>query len=188
MKDFRIEEVKFMPEIDKIIKENFRLFPQDITHVELSTSEEDTKESFDLIYKSNVQISIRIRNNPYLKYADFTIRSKSYCGLKTEIDKLKEGLGTIYLYAWKNVDNTSFESWILVDINKFRPAFTEYFQPERINTDGTRFIPYKIATIIGYDALINYYNLPNWILPAPSYYKSLGFIPSFIELRNSSTT
>lgn len=188
MKDFRIEEIKFMSEINQIVKDNFRLFPQDITHVKLSTSDEDTRESFDLVYNSSVEISIRIRNNSYLKYADFTIRSKSFYRQKTEIDKLKEGLGSIYLYAWKTPDDSKFESWILVDINKFRPAIEGYPVTDRFNPDTTAFKPYPLAVIISYDALINYCNLPAWCLPSPNWYKSLGFIPSFLELQNSSRT
>ena len=162
---FRIEEVKFMPEINKIIKDNFRLFPQDITHVELSSSQEDTKESFDLIYKSKIEVSIRIRKNEFLKYADFTIRSKSKYGYKTEIDKLIEGRGSIYLYAWKTVDNLKFQAWILVDICKIRSVFTDYDIPNIPNTDGTAFKKYPISTIIAYEGLINYFNLPSFCLP-----------------------
>lgn len=65
MKDIRIEEIKFMSEINDIIKDNFRLFPQDLTNIELSNSDEDTKESFDLVYKSRVDISVRIRRYEY---------------------------------------------------------------------------------------------------------------------------
>jgi hypothetical protein len=165
MTDFRIEEVKFMPEINKIIKDNFKLFPQEITFIELSNPEEDTKESFDLVYKSKVEISIRIRNNTYLKYADLTIRSKSKYGNKTELDKLIAGKGAIYLYAWKTIDNIRFESWILVDINKIRNVFSDYPIPDIYNNDGTAFKKYPISTIMAYDGLINYFNLPSFCIP-----------------------
>lgn len=162
---FRIEEVKFMPEINKIIKDNFKLFPQDITFIELSTSQEDTKESFDLVYKSRVEVSIRIRNNTYLKYADLTIRSKSKYGNKTELNKLIEGKGSIYLYAWKTINNEYFQSWILVDINKIRSLFTDYVLPDRYNSDGTAFKYYPVSTIVAYEGLINSFNLPEFCLP-----------------------
>lgn len=165
---FRIEEVKFMPEINEIIKCNFRLFPQDITFVELSTSQEDTKESFDLVYKSKVEISIRIRDNSYLRYADFTIRCKSRYGFETEIDKLIKGKGSIYLYSWKTLNNEKFESWILVDINKIRWMFSECNVPVKFNKDGTAFKPYSIASIAANDALINSFNLPEHCLPKTS--------------------
>jgi hypothetical protein len=161
---FRIEEVKFMPEINKIIKDNFRLFPQDITFVELSTSIEDTKESFDLVYKSKVEVSIRIRKNSFLKYADFTIRCKSKYGNETEIHKLIKGKGSIYLYAWKTLNNKTFESWILVDINKIRWMFSECDNPIIPNNDGTAFKAYSIASIAANDAVINSFNLPKHCL------------------------
>jgi hypothetical protein len=169
---FRIEEVKFMPEISEIIKCNFRLFPQDITFVELSTSDEDTKESFDLVYKSKVDVSIRIRKNKFSKYADLTIRSKAKYGGKTELDKLIEGKGSIYLYAWKTINEEMFQSWVLVDINKIRDLLTEYIGLPDIpnydkngNKDGTAFKAFKISTIAAYDALINSFNLPKHCLP-----------------------
>jgi hypothetical protein len=131
----------------------------------LSTSTEDTKESFNLVYKSKVEISIRIRNNKYLKFADFTIRCQSRCGFETEIDKLIKGKGSIYLYAWKTLNNEKFESWILVDINKIRWMFSECTVGIRRNEDGTAFKPYSIASIAANDALINSFNLPKHCLP-----------------------
>jgi hypothetical protein len=156
---FRIEEVKFMPDINKIIKDNFWLFPIDITNIELSTTDEDTKESFDLIYKSRIEISVRIRGNEYLKYCDFTIRNKSKYGGKTEIDKLMEGKGSLYLYAWKDVNDMILQSWILVDINKIRnDLLTNGCQ--RYNLDNTAFKAYSLMWIQAKNALLNFDNIP----------------------------
>ena len=166
--EIRAEEIKFMPEIEKVIKDNFGLFPQDITKLELSTTEEDTRESFDIVYKSKVEISVRIRNYYALQWGDFTIRGKSKYGGKTEIDKLREGMGSIYLYAWKTEDNNHFESWILVDINKIRPGLRGEDKPDLpfstrkrmiYNDDETAFYNYKIQWIKERDGLINYYNI-----------------------------
>lgn len=159
MTDFRIEEVKFMPEINKIIKDNFWLFPFEITNIELSTSDEDTKESFDLVYKSRIEISIRIRNNEYLKYCDFTIRNKSKYGGRTEIDKLIAGKGSLYLYAWKNMNNTILQSWVLVDINKIRNDLLTNGK-QRFNIDNTAFKAYSLMWIKSKDALLNFENIP----------------------------
>lgn len=160
MINFRNEEIKFMPEIEKIIKDNFRLFPQDVISVNLSTTEEDTKESFDLVYKSKVEVSVRIREYSYLKqFGDFTIRSRSYCCNQTEIDKLIAGKGSIYLYAWKSITGMALEAWILVDINKCRKMFTEINVADQYNYDGTAFKSYNYNMIKEYDAIINYYNI-----------------------------
>lgn len=156
---FRIEEVKFMPEINKIIKDNFWLFPIDITNIELSTSEEDTKESFDLVYKSKIEISVRIRGNEYLKYCDFTIRNKAKYGGKTEIDKLKEGKGSLYLYAWKNITNKVLQAWVLIDINKIRNDLL-LNGTQRFNNDNTGFKAYSLLWIKNKNALLNFDNIP----------------------------
>jgi len=159
IESFRIEEIKFMPEINKIIKDNFWLFPIEITNIELSTPEEDTKESFDLTYKSKIEISVRIRNNEYLKYCDFTIRNKAKYGGKTEIDKLMEGKGSLYLYAWKNINNEILQSWILIDINKIRNDLLTNGK-QRYNNDNTAFKAYSLLWIKKKDAILNFENIP----------------------------
>lgn len=158
---FRIEELKFMPEINYIIKDNFRLFPQDVTHVELSTSDEDTKESFDLVYNSRIEISVRIRNNEYLKYCDFTIRSRSKYGNLTEIDKIASGKGSIYLYAWKTKDNLALQTWLLVDINRIRDELVNS-GVQRYNSDGTGFRAYNVIWLSSRNAIIAYCNMPDY--------------------------
>jgi hypothetical protein len=157
---FRLEEVKFMPEIHKIIKDNFMLFPQEISNVELSTDAEDTKDSFDLVYKSRIEVSIRIRNNYALQWCDFTIRSVSKWKNKCEIDKLIEGKGSIYLYAWKDETNSRLQTWTLVDINKIRGILEELRADTTLNKDGTGFIKIPFYLLRSYDAIINFYNIP----------------------------
>ena len=159
MEKFRIEEVKFMPEINKIIKENFWLFPMDITNIELSTENEDTKESFDLVYKSKIEISVRIRNNMYMKYCDFTIRNKARYGGKTEIDKLTAGKGSIYFYAWKDINNEILKAWILININKIRNDLLNN-GIQRYNNDETGFKAYSLSWLKIKDAIINFDNIP----------------------------
>lgn len=158
METFRLEEIKFMPAINKIIKDNFWLFPVDITNIELSTSDEDTKESFDLVYKSRIEISVRIRNNEYLKYCDFTIRNKAKYGGKTEIDKLIEGKGSIYLYAWKDVNNSILQAWILININKIRNDLSLNGK-QRFNNDNTAFKAYPLLWLKSKDSIINFENI-----------------------------
>ena len=159
MEAFRLEEIKFMPEINKIIRENFWLFPIDITNIELSTEKEDTKESFDLVYKSKIEISVRIRNNEYLKYCDFTVRNKAKYGGKTEIEKLKEGKGSVYFYAWKDVNNEVLKAWILININKIRTDLLNNGM-QRYNYDNTGFKAYSLSWLKTKDAIINFDNIP----------------------------
>ena len=159
-KPIRAEEIQFMSDIERIIKDNFNLFSQDITSIELSTTDEDTKESFDLVYKSKIEISVRIRNNYYLKFCDFTIRSKAKYNGKTELDKILEGKGSIYLYAWKDVNNKKLQSWVLIDINKIRPFLKTTKTKDISNNDGTYFKKYYLSDINDEGGLIKYYHLP----------------------------
>jgi len=46
-----------------------------------------------------------------------------------------------------------------------RSVFTDYNVPDIYNSDGTAFKRYPISTIIAYEALINYFNLPKFCLP-----------------------
>ncbi len=155
----RDEERQFMSEINQIMGENFWQLPQGETNIELSTTAEDTKESFDMVYQSRVELSVRIRKNYYLKYCDFTIRTKAKGHGETEIDKLLSGKGSIYLYAWKSEDGENLHAWVLVDINKIRNDLKNTGQA-RFNSDGTEFKGYDIPWISKMGALVNYHNLP----------------------------
>jgi len=158
--DFRLEEIKFMPEINKIVKDNFWLFPAEITNINLSTEEEDTKESFDLVYNSKVEISVRIRGYKYWKeYCDFTIRNKSKYNNKTELHKLIEGKGSLYLYAWKTMDEQKLYAWVLIDINKIRSLLSENGK-QRYNYDNTAFKAYSLSWANENNAILNFENIP----------------------------
>ncbi len=154
LKNFRSEEIKFGGEIKEIIISNFFKFTTDNVKIELSSSEEDTEESFDLIFNSEIEISVRIRDHYYLQYSDFTIRSRAKNGGRTEIDKLKDGKGNIYLYAWKSENKDSLYAWALVDIKKIRSLFSGGIT--RQNEDGTRFKVYSFKQIKELDGIIAY--------------------------------
>ena len=54
-----------------------------------ATPKQDMEEGFDSIFSfPDVKIPIRIRDYKYLNYRDITIRSRSYYGMRTEIDTL----------------------------------------------------------------------------------------------------
>ena len=68
--------------------------------LEVSNEYKDTQEATDMLIKiEGGDVALRVRN-PSCKFRDFTIRSRSKYGGKTEIDKLKEGFGDWYLYVW----------------------------------------------------------------------------------------
>ncbi len=146
MSDIRDLEIKHLDEIDNIIRAVWKQLPMERT-VELSTEEEDTKLSFDIAYTNKVKISVRIRENEYLKFKDLTIRSRSKHGNETEIDKLKKGHGSFYLYAWLSKDKNSLEEWMVVDINKLRPYLDNAHTKHMPNGDGTEFDCYSIPQL-----------------------------------------
>lgn len=112
-----------------------------------SSNEEDMTECFDYsVSIAGAKVAVRNRLNKYLRrYGDFTIRSRSQFGGKTEIDKIREGLGDFYLFTWQTEDERSIEYYIIVDLGIFRSsglAFSE--RQERSNGDGTKFISFTL--------------------------------------------
>jgi len=146
-------EYKFKAEINKIMKVNKLLLPYINWDVNLSSEFEDQKLSYDMIVSGKVELSVRIRKNEYLRYRDFTIRSRSMNGYKCEIDKLIEGMGNIYFYGWMNKEETQLDYWIVVDINRIRDKLLKN-GTERKNFDGTKFIAYSIDFLRTESALI----------------------------------
>ena len=88
MNDIRFLENKFFKEIKKHIL--LALPKIQYINFRLSTDEEDTKLSFDMVCNIDILISIRIRKNKFKVYNDLTIRSRSKNNGKTEIDKIMD--------------------------------------------------------------------------------------------------
>lgn len=156
--EIRQFEVKHKDQIFKILNEsNFLNYA--VWKGDLSTDFEDQNYSYDLIYNGRIEISVRIRKNKYLKYKDFTVRSKSKYGYETEIDKLKKGFGNIYFYGWLDAFETNICEYLIIDINKIRDKLDNGIF--RINYDGTGFNFYTLLFLEENDAIIKqakYYN------------------------------
>ncbi len=105
--------------------------------------EEDTQHATDMkIITKSKAIAVRIRNSN-CGFRDLTIRSYN-CGSNTEIDKIRNGDGDIYLYGWKNKENNITE-YILIDIHKLRESGLIYEnRSAQSNYDGTEFTIYSI--------------------------------------------
>jgi len=147
-------ERKHIAQIRAIIRNNWNLIPKNPAS-NLSTTEEDTKESFDMVFKESVHLSVRIRKNFALQFSDFTIRSRTKKGNKTEIHKLLEGLGHIYFYAWEDINQQYIENYLIVDINKARHIL-KYPDSQNIpNGDGTFFNAYSLNRLVDCDAIIS---------------------------------
>ena len=145
---------KYSPEIKRIILDNAKHF----LHISFATEEEDTKQSTDLIGEIKVKFAIRVRET---NYRDFTIRTRSKYGGKTEIDKIKDGdaLCDYYFYFWGD-SNGKISDWILVDMKIFKEnklyegkeikmMDKTWIEPRRNipNGDGTEFTPYSIEEL-----------------------------------------
>lgn len=117
----------------------------------------DRHENTDLLAVDG-RVSVRIREHGYFaKYAhDITFRFARSSGVETEHSKMINGFGRYDFYGHENVDGTTVEHWMLLDLNRFRGALIkEASMPEplrmkftiRDNHDGTTsFIAYDIRT------------------------------------------
>jgi hypothetical protein len=150
--EIRQYEDKFRENIYHILRENVRFGDFAEWGIDPSTDYEDSFLSFDMVYHGKVMVSVRIRKNQYLRYKDFTIRSRSKNGMTCEIDKLRSGLGKIYFYGWMTEDEQGLASWAVVDIDKMRPYLDH--GRERTNPDGTKFMAYNFEGIKKVGALV----------------------------------
>ncbi|MDB4062274.1 hypothetical protein N9515_10125 [Vicingaceae bacterium] len=156
MDNIRFLENKFFYEIIKHIK--LALPNVDCATFNLSTEEEDTKHSFDMVCNVNFNISVRIRKNKYIKYPDMTIRSKTKNGGKTEIDKIIEGKSQIYFYAFMNTDENKLKKIRIFNVDAIRKLTNSKKYSERKNNDGSEFYTYLFSDIFKENGAIYKYN------------------------------
>lgn len=132
----------YLESFKEILKRNSMHF----LSLEVSNSEKDTQEATDMIIKiEGGDVALRVRNSN-LKYRDFTIRSRSKYGGKTELDKLKEGFGDWYLYGWGAGGNVN--EYVLIDLDKVRSFKLLDIDRNNIsNGDGTTFINIEIGEL-----------------------------------------
>ena len=146
---------RFSRHYEEILHRHSRL----IFSLSQSTSEQDMTEGFDYaITFDKVQIAVRNRAYKYFAdYGDFTIRAQSKMKNKTEIHKIKEGCGDVYLYAWKNQHDTNLYCYLLIDLNKLRSSGVLYKNRRLIpNIDGTKFISITLHELHKADCILAY--------------------------------
>lgn len=147
MDNFRNLEYRFQDEINQHIGLALPALHQKYGKARPSSEYEDSVLSYDMIYKMDFTISIRIRRNKYLQYNDLTIRSKSLNGGKTEIDKIMEGRAQMYFYAYMNEEETELIKIRMVDVQSIRFLHLMDCYTQRYNHDGTEFITFSFADI-----------------------------------------
>jgi hypothetical protein len=145
MNDIRFLENKFFKEIKKHIL--LALPKIQYINFRLSTDEEDTKLSFDMVCNIDILISIRIRKNKFKVYNDLTIRSRSKNNGKTEIDKIMDNKSQIYFYAYMNEKENLLEKIRIVDVETIKKLTIKEKYQKRKNNDGTEFNTYLFSEI-----------------------------------------
>jgi hypothetical protein len=140
----------YWPQVQDILRKCFYPF----IRVEPSTVTQDTKEGFDAVVTlDSEQVALRIRRET-ISFRDLTIRSYKN-GHKTELDKLREGFGRWYLYAW--TESGRITEWMLIDMNKVRATGLLEGRVEKSNTDGqTRFVTVSLFELGENDCIIQY--------------------------------
>jgi len=142
---------KYIHNIAEILRAN----AMHIVDIEVATPEDDMKHATDLkITIKGGDIAVRIRRSKW-SYRDITIRAYKN-GNRTEIDKLRDGYGDWYLYAWEASDQNSLAEWVLIDINKARELFLQE-RPIKMNNDQTSgFIAYSIDEFKNINAVVEH--------------------------------
>tara|TARA_B110000259_G_scaffold182221_1_gene225488 strand:+ start:1262 stop:1741 length:480 start_codon:yes stop_codon:yes gene_type:complete len=159
MNDIRFLENKFFKEIKKHIL--LALPKIQYINFRLSTDEEDTKLSFDMVCNIDILISIRIRKNKFKVYNDLTIRSRSKNNGKTEIDKIMDNKSQIYFYAYMNEKENSLEKIRIVDVETIKKLTIKEKYQKRKNNDGTEFNTYLFSEIKKENGNIYQYDYKN---------------------------
>lgn len=138
----RLWSDRFIPDIKKIIGPLL---------LGESTFEVDTKEATDLVimHTRDLHIAARVRRYGFSdKYPfDFTIRSRSKNGQKTELSKIVDGMADWMFYGHADFNNKSISRWMVLNLDSFRAALIrkQVNIPREIpNSDGTKFVTFDV--------------------------------------------
>ena len=143
----------YLQQIQSIVSLNL----QHMVTFRKGTQIEDSYQSTDMVINIDMGVAIAVRiRRPDCKYRDLTIRSRSWGNGKTEIDKLRDGWGDWYLYAWQNKQNV-LDEWMLINIHAMRSSgLLGSKKVSRFNTDGkTAFISYSIDELFKSGSLVS---------------------------------
>lgn len=132
----------YLPEVRRILMQNATL----LVSVEIASHYQDVKEATDmlLLMGGTRAIAVRLRRAQY-RYRDLTIRASRSSGSRTELEKLREGYGDIYLYGWTS--DFRIAEWMLVDLHRLRSSrLLETVKPIANHDHTTSFvcIPYPV--------------------------------------------
>jgi len=145
----REQETKYEQEILKHISESYKDIDfNKFSIIKKSSEYQDKHLSFDMLFTTNFNVSVRIRQNKYKIYQDLTIRSQSENYGKTEIDKILEGKAQVYFYAYENKKRTKLEHINICDVDIIRELYKLKKYKVKANIfDNTKFMAFDFKDI-----------------------------------------
>jgi hypothetical protein len=113
-----------------------------------STRQQDMLGGYDLVF--DVKIAVRLRQQKYFGYQDFTVREIStWAQAPSELSKILKGWVDFYYYGWKNLQETGVEYYMILDMFMFRLALlTEPPRVPKVNPDGTAFLHFPLTWLL----------------------------------------
>jgi hypothetical protein len=150
--------------INKCAKHIFTIKP--------SNDYDDLNKATDCVFNTiGGSIAFRHRGEyAFHEYHDITLRSFRPSGVKTEVEKIREGSPRWYLYCW--VKDNKITEWVLLDLNIFRETIID--NPDtphkKTNYDENKFHAYGIIQLYKAGCITNMSPL------VEDYLKSYGII------------
>lgn len=140
---------KFIPFIKRILGEFI---------ISDASFEEDATQNTDLIVlkHDDIRVACRVRRYEYvIRYGyQFTIRYDRPMGTKTEFQKILDGWGTYFFYAFAGKTDDVFEKWFIGDLDVFRTFISghpDYARHAIENIDNSsRFLSFDCEGIDGF--------------------------------------
>lgn len=107
----------YLPEVRRILAAN----ALSIVRVHVASVEQDVKQATDMLLtvEGRKSVAVRLRRAVY-PYRDLTIRATRTSGVVTELEKIRDGSGDIYLYGW--TVGYRIPEWMLIDLERVRQA------------------------------------------------------------------
>lgn len=110
--------------------------------------EADLHEGIDfLVFRLEpIRVACRLRRFNYLKYAnDFTIRWSRPSGVKTEYQKIMDGMVDYILYGFINEEETKIVSYFIGDLRVFRDLQIKPYIIRPNNPNDSELAIYRIS-------------------------------------------
>lgn len=125
--------------------------------IELASEEDDQNLETDVVVFGTLRIALRVRRGSSTTFNDIALRSQRPSGARTEVAKIKSGLGDYYLYAW-TLDGNNISEWMLIDLDKFRLVMDNCLKTfDFYQQDGTALNTYSIPAILNSGCCISHY-------------------------------